>query len=63
MAGVGKTTPLTRIRGCWYCCSIKENGCVTSDGIEISAIERKNNGNNVALITVTRIVPREMVLS
>ena len=37
--------------GCCYCCSlIKENGYVTSDGIEISAIERMNKGNNVALI-------------
>ncbi|CAL6410520.1 unnamed protein product [Bathycoccus prasinos] len=45
---VGKTTP-TRIRG-WCCSLIKENGYVTSDGIEISAIERMNKGNNVALI-------------
>ena len=47
---VGKTTPVTRIRGWWCCSLIKENGYVTSDGIEISAIERMNKGNNVALI-------------
>ena len=47
---VGKTTPVTRIRGWWCCSLIKENGYVTSDGIEMSAIERMNKGNNVALI-------------
>lgn len=47
---VGERTRTTRIRGCCFCCSIKENGYVTSDGIEISAIERMNKGNNVALI-------------
>ena len=45
-----KTTPVTRIRGWWCCSLVKENGYVTSDGIEISAIERMNKGNNVALI-------------
>ena len=29
---------------------MKENGYVTSDGIEMSAIERMNKGNDVALI-------------
>ena len=47
---VGKTTPVPRIRGWWLCSLIKENGYVTSDGIEMSAIERMNKGNNVALI-------------
>lgn len=47
---VGKTTPVTRIRGWWWCSLIKENGYVTSDGIEMSAIERMKKGNNVALI-------------